>query len=311
MIGALSGCGASASGSTEKDSYTVGICQLVQHPALDSATQGFKDALTEKLGDKVTFDEQNAAGDSATCATIANSFVTQNYDLILANATPALQAASAATADIPIVGTSVTDYATALALSDWTGTTGMNVTGTCDLAPLDKQADMVKELFPDAVNVGIIYCSAEANSKYQADTITTYLEKLGFTVTAYTFADSNDVAAVTQNACDASDVLFVPTDNTAANCAENINNVALPSGTPIVAGEKGICSGCGIATLSIDYYDIGYAAGEMAYQILAEGKDPASMQIGTAKEVTKMYNEAIATALGVSIPSDYEVITED
>ena len=154
----------SETASTDGKTYTVGICQLVQHPALDAATKGFEDELKEKLGDRVTFDEQNAAGDSATCSTITNQFVSSNYDLILGNATASLQAAIAATSDIPILGTSITDYATAMDISDWTGKTGINVSGTSDLAPLDQQAAMIQTLFPDAKNIGILYCSAEPNS---------------------------------------------------------------------------------------------------------------------------------------------------
>lgn len=194
----------SSSNATVKSSsnakYTVGICQLVQHEALDAATKGFKDYLTEKLGDDVVFDEQNAQGDSATCATIVNSFVSKNEDLILANATAPLQSAAAATTDIPILGTSVTDYATALDISDWSGTTGRNISGTSDLAPLSEQAAMLNELFPDAKNVGLLYCSAEANSQYQIDVIKEELEKLNYTCTAYSFVDSNDIASVVQSA---------------------------------------------------------------------------------------------------------------
>ncbi len=216
--------------------YTVGVCQLVQHPALDAATQGFQDALTEKAGESVTFDVQNASGDSNTCSTIVNGFVADNVDLIMANATPALQAAVAATGDIPILGTSVTDYATALDIDDWTGATGINVSGTSDLAPLDEQAAMLNELFPDAKVVGLLYCSAEPNSKYQVDVITGYLTELGYECVEYTFADSNDVASVAQSACDGSDVIYIPTDNTAASCTEAIRNVVEPAQKPVIAG---------------------------------------------------------------------------
>lgn len=297
--------------AAEETTYNVGICQLVQHPALDAATEGFKDALTEALGDAVTFDEQNAAGDSATCATIVNQFVSNGVDLIMANATPALQAAQAATNEIPILGTSVTDYATALDMDDWTGVTGTNISGTSDLAPLDQQAAMLNELFPDAENVGILYCSAEANSVYQGDVITGYLEKMGYTVTTYTFADSNDVASVATTACAESDVLYIPTDNTAASCTENIKNVAIPAGTPIIAGEEGICSGCGVATLSISYYDIGYTTGEMAAKILTEGADVSAMEIEFAPNVTKEYNAEICEELGIEIPEDYVAIATE
>lgn len=299
---------ASTESSADGQTYNVGVIQLVQHVALDAATEGFQDALTEKLGDQVTITVENAAGDTPTCSTIANQFASENVDLIMANATPALQAAQAATDSIPIVATSITDYGTALSIEDWTGSTGINVTGTADLAPLDGQAEMLNELFPDAKNVGIIYCSAEANSVYQATTIAGYLEEYGYTVTEFTFSDSNDVASVTQSACDASDVLYVPTDNTAASCAETINNVAITAGVPIVAGEEGICKGCGIATLSISYYDIGYAAGLMAYDILVNGADPATTEIQYATEFTKEYNPDIAEKLGIEIPSDYVAI---
>ncbi len=288
--------------------FRVGIVQLVQHEALDAATKGFRDALSEKLGDKVIFDEQNASGDSATCSTIANQFVSSKYDLILGNATPALQAAVSATDTIPVLGTSITDYATALDIDDWTGVTGYNVSGTSDLAPLDKQAEMIKALFPDAKNVGILYCSAEPNSKYQAETIKTYLTDMGYAITDYTFADSNDVTAVTQNACANSDVLYIPTDNTAASCTEAINNVAEPAGVPIVSGEEGICRGCGIATLSISYYDIGYATGEMAYDILANGADISTMAVQFASDTTYKYMPDRAEKLGVKIPESYIAI---
>ena len=246
MVVGLAGCGNSATTNGGSDStadksgktYTIGICQLVQHEALDAATDGFKKALKDKLGDKVKFDEQNAAGDAPTCSTICTSFVTNNYDLILGNATAALQAAVSSTDSIPVLGTSVTDYGTALDISDWNGVTGKNVSGTTDLAPLDQQAKCIKELFPDAKNIGIIYCSSEPNSIYQSTTITKYLEDEGYKIKEYTFADSNDVASVTKSACDASDVIYIPTDNTAASCTEAINNVAGPAKTPIFAGEK-------------------------------------------------------------------------
>ena len=318
MVMSLGACGAD-NGSTQAGkgssddgkTYTVGICQLVQHEALDAATQGFKDALTDKLGDRVKFDEQNAAGDASTCSTICTTFATNNYDLILGNATAALQAASAATDTIPILGTSVTDYATALDMSDWTGTTGKNISGTTDLAPLDEQANCIAELFPDAKNIGILYCSSEPNSIYQSTTIKGYLEDKGYTVKEFTFSDSNDVSAVTQSACDASDVIYIPTDNTAASCTEAINNVASPAGTPIFAGEEGIAKGCGVATLSISYYDLGYTTGEMAYEILENGADVTTMEVKTAPKFTKEYIKDRADALNIKVPEDYEAISAE
>ena len=299
MLASLAACGGSGSGK-----YKVGICQLVQHPALDAATQGFQDALTKQLGDKVEFDVQNASGEPTNCTTIVNGFVSSKVDLIMANATPALQAAKEATATIPILGTSVTDYASALEIDGWTGTVGTNISGTSDLAPLDGQAAMIKELFPDAKTVGILYCSSEANSQYQVDVITGYLTELGFTVTPYSFTDTNDVASVAQKACD-SDVIYIPTDNTAASNTEAIANVVLPAGVPVVAGEAGICQGCGVATLSISYYDLGYATGLMAAKVLTGEAKISEMPVQYAPEFTKQYNAANCDALGVTVPGDY------
>ena len=290
------------------EKYVVGICQLVQHDALDAATQGFKDALTEELGDRVTFEEKNASGEPANCTTIVNGFVSSKVDLIMANATPALQAAASATGDIPILGTSVTDYATALEIDNWNGTVGGNISGTSDLAPLSEQAAMIQELFPEAKTVGLLYCSAEANSQYQVDEMTKYLTDMGLTATPFAFTDTNDVASVAQAACDASDVIYIPTDNTAASNTEAIANVVLPAGVPVVAGEEGICAGCGAATLSISYYDIGYATGKMAAKILTGETDVSTMPIEYAPQVTKKYNAANCEALGITIPEGYEAM---
>ena len=310
-VTALAGC----SGSTETANndggqvYEIGLCQLVQHPALDAATQGFQDKLAELLGeDSVNFDLQNASGDSNTCSTIANQFVSAGKDLIFANATPALQSAAAATADIPVVGTSITDYATALDIDNWTGVTGRNITGTADRAPLEEQAAMFKELLPDAKNIGLIYCSGESNSKYQIDIVKAALEELGYTCTEYSFADSNDVAAVVTTACDAMDALYIPTDNTAAANTEIIANIVNPANIPVIAGEEGICGGCGIATLSISYYSLGQVTGEMAYEILVNGADPSTMEIQYAGELTKKYVPERVGALGITVPEGYEAL---
>lgn len=297
---------AAADGKT----FTVGICQLVQHEALDAATQGFKDALTEEFGDSVTFDEQNAQGDSNTCSTIINSFVSDNVDLILANATPALQAAQAGTNEIPILGTSVTEYGVALGIDGFDGTVGGNISGTSDLAPLDEQAAMLHELFPDAKNVGLLYCSAEPNSQYQVDTVKAALEELGYSCEYYAFSDSNDLSTIATKAASESDVLYVPTDNTAASNTEIINNICQPAGIPVIAGEEGICSGCGVATLSISYYDLGVATGKMAVKILNGESNISEMPIEYAPQFTKKYNPTICEALGIEVPSDYVAIGE-
>jgi len=287
--------------------YNVGICQLAPHPALDAATEGFIDALTEALGDQVVIDNQNAAGDSPTCATIINGFVSSNVDLIMANATAPLQAAASATDTIPVLGTSITEYGVALGIENFSGTVGTNVSGTSDLAPLDQQAAMIQEWYPDAKTVGLIYCSAEPNSQYQVDNVQKYLEDMGYECKQYAFSDTNDMASVVQNAVDNSDVLYVPTDNTAANNTGIIDNICRGV-KPVFAGEEGICGGCGVATLSISYYDIGYKTGEMAADILTGKADVKDMAIEYAPQFVKKYNPAICEALGLTAPDDYEAI---
>ena len=273
-----------ACGGKKDDTYTVGICQLVQHEALDAATKGFKDALVEEFGeDGIKFDEQNAQGDANTCATIINGFVSSDVDLILANATPALQAAAAGTDTIPILGTSVTEYGVALEIQDFNGTVGRNISGTSDLAPLESQVDTVKAA----------------------------LEKLGYTCEYYSFSDSNDLSTVTTSAANASDVIYVPTDNTVAANTEIIKNICMPAKTPVVAGEEGICKGCGVATLSISYYDLGVATGKMAAKILKGESKVEEMPIEYAPQFTKKYNKDICDELGISVPDDYEAITNE
>ena len=316
MTASLAACGSSSSGENSSGSsagsdgtYTIGICQQMEHPALDAATEGFQDACKEKFGeDNVEFDVQNAQGEQTMCSTIINNFVSSDVDLILANATLPLQTAAQATADIPILGTSVTDFASALGISDWTGATGVNISGTCDLAPIEEQEDMLTELLPEAKTVGILYCSAESNSKYQAELFEEELEKDGIEYKEYTAADSNEIQSVVTNAVGECDAIYIPTDNTMASNTQIINNICLPAKVPVIAGEQGICSGCGIATLSISYYDIGYRAGEMAYEILAEGADISTMKVETAPQVTKMYNPTICEELGIAVPDDYEPI---
>ena len=298
---------AAGSAAASGDSYTVGICQLVQHAALDAATQGFEDALTAEFGDNVKFDFQNAQGDSATCATIANGFVSAGVDLIMANATPALQAAQSATNEIPVLGTSVTEYGVALGLSDFSGTVGGNISGTSDLAPLDQQADMIVEWMPEAKKVGLLYCSAEANSQYQVDEVQKYLEAKGVTATQYAFSDSNDLSSVCQKAADENDALYVPTDNTVAANTGIVDGICRPAKKPVFAGEEGICAGCGVATLSISYYDLGYTTGEMAVKILKGEADISTMPIEYT-DVTKKYNKAVCDDLGLTGPEGYEAI---
>lgn len=285
----------------KKAKYTVGICQLVQHPALDAATKGFKDALVAILGDDVAFDEQNAANSVDTCSTIVSTFVTKKVDLIMANATPALQAAQNATTEIPILGTSITEYGVALGIDNFSGTVGTNISGTSDLAPLDQQAQMVLDLVPTAKTVGLLYCASEPNSAYQVKVVGEYLASKNIATKDYKFSDSNDVQLVAQKAASECDAIYVPTDNTVASCAEAIWGAVSDKKTPIIAGESGICSGCGIATLSIDYYDLGYKTGEMAAKILKGEAKVSEMAIEytPADKLTKLYNKEICEAVGI------------
>lgn len=293
-----------------KEKYKIGIVQLVEHVALDAATEGFKQAIIDELGeDAVEFDYQNGQNDSNTCSTIANQFVSNEVDLIMANATPALQAAAAATDKIPILGTSVTEYGVALSIENFDGTVGGNISGTSDLAPLDEQAKMITEWFPEAKTVGLIYCSAEANSQYQVDVVKAELEKAGLTATLYPFSDSNDLSSVCTTAAENSDVIYVPTDNKVADNTGIIDSICQTEKVPVIAGEEGICGGCGVATLSISYYDLGYTTGQMAVKILRDGADISTMEIEYTT-VTKKYNKAICEALDIEPLEGYVAIEE-
>ena len=300
---ALAGCGA----AKEEGTYTVGICQLAQHDALDLATQGFMDALNEALPGQVTFDHQNAANELAACSGIVNQFVAADVDLILANATPALQVASAATVDIPILSTSVTEYGVAMGITDFNGIVGGNVSGTSDLAALDAQAEMLLEWFPDAQDVALLYCSSEANSLYQVEGIKTELEKLGVTCDYYPFTDSNDLSAVTEGAAANCDVIYVPTDNTIASNAAIIDNVCSVAGVPVIGGDSGICMDCGVAALSISYYDLGAATGKMAARILTGEAEISQLPVEYAP-AEKVYNPVICQRLGLTVPQGYTAL---
>ena len=302
LSAALTGCGKSGK-------KVIGVCQLVTHDALDAATQGFKDAVIEGLGEaNVEFDYQNADLDLNACSTIANSFVSKKVDLIMANATPALQAAYNATTTIPILGTSITEYGVALGIENFTGVTGMNVSGTSDLAPLDEQAQMIVDVFPNAQKVGILYCSGEANSKYQVDVVKAELENKNLQVSVMSFTDSNDLPTILRGGISGIDVLYIPTDNTCASNALTIDSICQERNVPVVAGEEGLCKECGAITLSISYYNIGVKTGQMAVEILKNGADIKTMPIAYDTNPVKKYNAAICTRLGITVPSNYTAI---
>ncbi len=314
MLLSLAACqpaegGEQTGGQASNEKFVVGVCQLIAHDALDAATKGFVETLKAEFGDQIEIIEKVASGDMATCTPIITDFVSKDVDLIMANATPALQAAAAATEDIPILGTSVTEYGVALELKDFTGTVGTNVSGTSDLAPLDEQADMITEWFPNAKKVGLLYCSAEANSIYQVEKVKAYLEEKNITATLYAFSDTNDLQAITQKAASESDVVYVPTDNAAAAATETIYGVCSAENKPVIAGEEGICKGCGVATLSISYYDLGVTTAKMAIKILKGEAKVAEMPIEYAP-ATKKYNATICQELELPAPEGYVAIGE-
>lgn len=307
MLVSLAACSAPAT-NTDDGKFVVGICQIEPHAALDDATKGFIDALTQALGeDKVEFLNQNAAGDTNTLNTIINDYVSKDVDMILANATPVLQVAHNATEEIPILGTSVTEYGVALKIDDFDGLVGGNISGTSDLAPLDKQADMILEWFPEVKKVGLLYCATEANSVYQVETVKAYLENKGATCEFYSFSDSSDLPAVTEKAAAECDVIYIPTDNTVAKSTGIVDGICRAKKVPVIAGDEGTCSGCGVATLCISYYDLGVTTGNMAAKILKGEEKISEMKIEYAGTPTYKYNKEICEDLGLTPPSDVYV----
>lgn len=299
----MTGCGGGSDDAASGDAtYKVGIVQQMEHAALDAATQGFQDKLTELLGDDVVFDYQNAQGEQTNCTTIATKFVSDGCDLIMANATTALQSAYAATADIPIVGTSVTDYVTA-GVVDSNEAPGRNVTGVSDLSSIDAQIDVLLQFCAEDAKVAVVYCSSEPNSIYQAELAEKYLQSLDRDYAVYTVADSNEIQAVMTTAVGECDAVYIPTDNTLANNMEIVKNVTVPAGVPSFGGAEQMCAEGALSTLSISYYDLGVRAGEMAYEILVNGANPAEMPIEFVSEgIIPKYNPEIAEALGVTVP---------
>ena len=298
----------SSCGKAPDAKYVIGISAFRDHAAQAEVIEGFKDYLTSKLGDDVAFIEGSASGDASTATLNVTDLINKNVNLIMADTTQSLQTAVSATTTIPILGAAITDYASALNTKSNSNTTGINVSGTSDLAPLSKQADMITELFPTAKKVALLYCSSEANSLYQINAVQEHLAKKGITAVEYPFTDATVISASVEKACNECDVIYVPTDNTVAECAPVIRNIATPARIPVIAGEEGICKGCGVATLTIDYYELGKKTGEMAYKVLVEGADISKMPIETAETVTYKYNPEICNALGIQAPDGYDAI---
>ncbi|OKX95176.1 sugar ABC transporter substrate-binding protein [Corynebacterium glutamicum] len=304
---ALASCSSDSSDSSTStdaaggDSYRVGINQLVQHPALDAATTGFKEAF-EEAGVDVTFDEQNANGEQGTALTISQQFASDNLDLVLAVATPAAQATAQNITDIPVLFTAVTDAVSA-ELVDSNEAPGGNVTGTSDIAPIEQQLELLQQLVPDAKSIGIVYASGEVNSQVQVDEVTKAAEPLGLSVNTQTVTTVNEIQQAVEALGDV-DVIYVPTDNMVVSGISSLVQVAEQKQIPVIGAESGTVEGGALATLGIDYTELGRQTGEMALRILQDGEDPATMPVETATEFTYVINEDAAERQSVEIPQE-------
>ncbi len=289
-----------------KGKYIIGICQFDDHISLNAATEGFKQALKDKLKDKVVFAEKNAHGDDDKCSEIVNGFTGQRVDLILANSTNALQAAASAIKDLPILGTSVTDYGVALGIKDFSGTSDRNISGTSDFIAPAEQAAVISEILPDAEKISIIYCSNEVNSVYQVEKIKPIFEANGVSVSLFPFKDNSDIEQACKSACQSgADAVYIPTDNHIASYAEKLGSLAKENKIPIFTADEGTMSECGVASLSISYYELGYKTGEMAYKIIMGDENISGLPVVYANNATKKYNPDMCEELGITIPDGY------
>lgn len=307
MVTGLAACGNEPSTPSNPDEkvFQIGIVQLAEHPAMDEATRGFKEFLTEKLGDKVQFSVQNAQGEQTNCTTIVNQFVSSKVDLIMANATNAVKAAREATSDIPVVGTSVTDYVSCGLVAS-NEAPGANVTGASDMNPVTVQVDLMKTLCPEVKTVGIVINSGEENSAIQAEEAKTAFEAEGFAVKIYSVADTNEIQTVVTAACNEVDAFYEPTDNLIAANVPTMSNITTAAGKPVICGEGGMCDSGFLATYAISYYELGRAAGEQAYNILVNGANPATTPIFffDVSNLSLVINEENAAELGITIPEE-------
>ena len=309
MLGVTTGCGSKAD-------FNIGILQWVPIEALTKATNGFMDSVREGMGSRtVSFDVKHAYNEATTAIPILNNFVATGKNLIMGNATPSVVLASNATTSIPIVGTSVTTYEGAFTNPD-TGVVNIpaNVTGTSDLADLHRQAEMIFEWVPDATRIGIVYCVNESNSKFQADTIKAELTTIrsDLTFVEIIFSTTDELTMQLNSKVSQMDVLYIPTDNTCADNASVIHDYCRPVNLPVIAGEEGICKACGLASLTIDYYRLGRITGQMALEILLNGKSPSDLPIRYDTGVTKIYNPTILAELGLSesdVPEGYTPVS--
>ena len=302
----LAGCsgssdGAASEGGAEGQSYSIGILQLVQHPALDAATEGFQQAFKD-AGVEVEWDVQNANGEQATAVTIAQNFASSDLDMVLAVATPAAQASAQAMTDVPVLFTAVTDAVEA-ELVDSNEEPGGNVTGTSDAAPIGDQLDLLAEIVPDAKKIGIVYSSGEVNSEVQVKAAKEAASERGMEIVETTVTTANDIAQAAETLGDV-DAIYVPTDNTVVSGIASLIQVAEAKQNPVIGAESGPVEGGAVATLGIDYTKLGIQTGEMALKILQDGGDPATTPVEFSKEFTYVVNEGAAERMGVTVPKE-------
>ncbi len=305
MVFAIAGCGNTnntedaTDASAADDVFTVGICQLMEHESLDKATEGFIDALTEKMneaGKSVDFDTQ-VAGEANYCSTVINTFTAKKVDLIMANATPALLAAATATKTIPVLGTSVTDYA-----DTFKGNIPANVAGTSDAVPFDEQAKMMIDTLNlvEGDVVGVLYCTNESNSLIQYNAVKELFEEAGIVVKAYTFSETTELQALVTKAAGEIKALYVPSDNTVAQNDAIVGSICTGKNVPVFTSYGGqVC----YASLAIDYYELGRVTGEMAAEVLLEGKEAGTLGVKTLTP-TVVYNEELCEQLNIEVPAN-------
>lgn len=304
MLVACGGKGATTGG--EKKVYKVGIVQLVEHEALDSANKGFVDGLAEagfKEGENVIFDRQNAQGDQANLKNIADRFVNEDSDLILAIATPAVQTVAATTKDIPILGTAVTDYVAAKLVAS-NEKPGGNVSGTTDMNPVKEQLDLLLKIVPDVKNLGVIYTSSEVNSEIQVQILKDYAKTKNITVVEVTISNVNDIQQAAQNLVGKVDAVYVPTDNMVASAMPTLTQITTANKIPVLCGEANQVKSGGLITVGIDYYKLGVQTGKMAAKVLSGEAEVGNMPIEAQTEFAVVVNETAADALGIKIPAD-------
>ena len=301
------GCGGDKKEAPKKaEKVNVGIVQLVEHAALDAANKGFVEGLASKgykEGQNIAYDRQNAQADQSNLQNIAHRFVNNKVNLICAIATPAAQTVANVTSDIPIVATAVTDYKTAKLVKD-NAKPGTNVTGTTDMNPVEQQLDLLLKLVPDAKSVGTIYCSSEVNSQLQIEILKKAAAAKGVTVKEATVSNVNDIQQAARSLVGKVQAIYVPTDNVLASAMPTLVSVTEEAKLPVICGEGGMVKAGGLATLGVDYYKLGFQAGEMAADILSGKSKPADMAIQAQKEFKAMVNLKEAEKIGLKVPED-------